>query len=231
MAYNRVPLDKALREIVWTDAGNEPDEVTEDEVKAAMRLPSGEAEGGGLNKIITLSKKQQSGFVPYKVYQLAGSYTEDYLQKMNSKIRRYDNLFGGFKKVTKEITGSMEDLDTLLRTDLQEQIQNSLNKRYYKNYKTTNQTGGDGSLLVKKLWKAYVSAPQADREVFNSLAHFRYREATSSGIKEESLTEGKVSSASASTSSPFKLVTDFSMTTNGKEIRVNLLKGTRPVIL
>lgn len=225
MAYNSVPLNLALREIVWTDRGAEPDEVTEDEVVTAMGL---RMDGGGLNKIITLSKKQQSGFVPYKVYQLAGSYTEDYLQKMNSKIRRYDNLFGGFKKVTKEITGSMEDLDTLLRTDLQEQIQNSLNKRYYKNYKTTNQTGGDGSILVKKLWKAYISAPQADREVFNSLANFMYREATTSGEKEESAVAeetGPDVSTSIRTST-FKVVTDFTMLTTNKEIRVNVLKSS-----
>ena len=219
-AYNRVPLDGALRAIVWTDDGHQEKEVEQDQVSNAMGVGSGEALGGGLNKIITLSKKQQSGFVPYKVYQLAGSYTEDYLQKMNSKIRRYDNLFGGFKKVTKEITGSMEDLDTLLRTDLQEQIQNSLNKRYYKNYKTTNQTGGSGSKLVKQFWEAYKKAHQADRDVFNSLANFMYREATT---KKEEAVQAEVKSAGPS---PFNSVKDFDMSTDGKEIRVNLLKSS-----
>jgi len=136
--------------------------------------------GGGLHKnlseIIELSKKEQSGFVPYKVYNLKGSYSDQYLNKMNSKIKKHFNLFGGFKKVSKEVVGNLSDLDNLLRLDLQNQVMNSVNKKYYKSYNVTNQTGGGGSKQVHTLWQAFVNASESERQVFDCIAIFMYRD-------------------------------------------------------
>jgi hypothetical protein len=150
-----------------------------DFVREGEEEGEGEALGGGLHKnlseIIELSKKEQSGFVPYKVYNLNGSYSDEYLNKMNSKIKKHFNLFGGFKKVSKEVIGNLSDLDNLLRIDLQNQVMNSLNKKYYKSYNVTNQTGGSGSNQVHILWNAFINASDAERQVFDCIALFMYR--------------------------------------------------------
>jgi hypothetical protein len=210
--YYSKPLDNVLKAIVWTNNSVSEAEVTATQVADAVDLGP-LAFGGALQQIITLSKKEESGFVPYKVYQLAGSYTDEYLQEMNSKIKKYDNLFGGFKKVTKEIIGSVEDLDTLLRTDLENQVVSSINKRYYKTY-LTNQTGGSGSKQVRELWEAYVNASPEDRMVFESFANFMYRKVGSGTVKGSTLTAG----------TPFTLITAGTMPADLKdcEVRVNL---------
>jgi hypothetical protein len=199
-------LDTALKEVIWKNDNQHDDQVH-----------SGEALGGGLNKIITLSKKEQSSFVPYKVYQLAGSYTEDYLQKMNSKIRRLDSQFGGFRKVTKEITGSIEELDTLLRTDLEHQMRSSLNKRYYKKY--NSQKGGSGNGIVHKLWDAYKESTPEERAVFESFAWFMAKDIPVSGTE---VGGGKALTGDRDSAS-YVHVTDGDLA--GQQVRINMTAG------
>ena len=178
------PLDNYLKAIIWTTDGNANSDVDHNTIFNVMNNlyvdtnPAWkDAVGGGLNlnNIISLSKKEQSGFVPYEVYDLKGSYTDEYLNQMNSKIKKYYNLFGGFKKVSEEVTGSITDLDNLLRNDLENQVMNSLNKKYYKDYKVTSQTGGSGSKQVEELWNAYWAASNEDKQIFDCIAFFRYR--------------------------------------------------------
>jgi len=211
--YKKVPLDEAVKKLVWTKDGKSEADVTEGEMKAAMEKSAPSyGVGGSLQNIITLEKKDESGFVPYKVYQLAGSYTEDYLKEMNSKINKYDNLFGGFKKVTKEVTGSLDDLDNLLRADLENQVISSINKRYYKSY-TTSQTGGSGSKQVKELWEAYSTATSEERAVFDSFAMFMYRKKSTA----------TVSGTPASAGTPFTPIKSGNLPDlNDCEVRVNL---------
>lgn len=220
--YDKVPLDTAVRKLVWEKNGTPEVDVTKDDVVNAMNAVP-KMTGGSLQNIITLEKKDESGFVPYKVYQLAGSYTEEYLKEMNSKINMYDNLFGGFKKVTKEVTGSLDDLDNLLRADLENQVISSINKRYYKSY-TTNQTGGSGSKQVKELWEAYSNATSEERAVFDSFAMFLYRKVPTTTAKGTTVTE----------TSPFMPIKSGNLPElENCEIRVNLNRvGTRgPYIL
>jgi hypothetical protein len=200
-------LDTALEGLIWKDDGNEDND----------------QEGGGLNKIITLSKKEQSSFVPYKVYQLAGSYTEEYLQKMNSKIRRLDSQFGGFRKVTKEITGSIEELDTLLRTDLEHQMRSSLNKRYYKKY--NSQKGGGGNGVVHRLWDAYKASSQEEKNVFESFAWFMAKEIPKPPVPQSAVSSKEEGGAGADEqdSAPYVHVTGGDL--NGKKVRINMTKG------
>ena len=182
--WKGVQLDNALKQIVWTNDKASDNKVGESTITNVMdryyrnnNIDWQSAVGGGLNlnNIISLSKKEQSGFVPYEVYDLKGSYTDEYLNQMNSKIKKYYNLFGGFKKISEEVTGSITDLDNLLRNDLENQVINSLNKKYYKDYKVTSQTGGSGSRQVHTLWDAYWGANDEDRQVFDCIAFFRYR--------------------------------------------------------
>ena len=182
--WKGVHLDQVLKQIVWTNDSVSDNKVSEPTIQDVMdkhyrnkNIDWQSAVGGGLNlnNIISLSKKEQSGFVPYEVYDLKGSYTDEYLNQMNSKIKKYYNLFGGFKKISEEVTGSITDLDNLLRNDLENQVINSLNKKYYKDYKVTSQTGGSGSRQVHTLWDAYWGANDEDRQVFDCIAFFRYR--------------------------------------------------------
>ena len=164
------PLNQVLLDIVYDPrvVGAEPNQVTLDGVMA----------GGGdydFSKIIKLTKDEPSGFVPYIVNNIEGSYTDEYLSEMNSKIKKQYNQFGGFKKVSKDVIGSLEDLDRLLRDDLAKQVNDSVFKRYYKTYPMTYQTGGalgtEGG-AVKEAYDAYCAATSEQREVIDCIGTF-----------------------------------------------------------
>lgn len=170
------PLNAVLEEIVYATgtlvnaAAADP---TQAQVQAAMA-------GGGnfdLKKIIKLTKNEQEGYVPYDVNNIAGTYTDEYLEEMNLKIKKVYNQFGGFKKVSKEVIGSLEDLDRFLREDLLNQVNNSVFSKYYKSYPVTYQTGGvlaAHGKAVKDAYDLYVAASPAHREVFDSFGNFVY---------------------------------------------------------
>ena len=163
------PLNDALKSIVW----NEKDTDTTTKVVEVKNIKEVTQTGGGeeLNKIIKLSKSEVSGFVPYHVNNIAGSYTDEYLNTLNSKIRKVDSQFGGFKKVTKEVIGSIEDLDRILRTELENQIDASVFKRYYKTYPIMSQKGGGP--LIKLVWDWYqTKATDEERNVFDAYMEF-----------------------------------------------------------
>jgi len=166
--FRGIDLRTALYEIVYGDFRETQ------AVPSTKGVTEAQQTGGGddLTKIIKLSKSEVSGFVPYPVNNIAGSYTDDYLSSLNSKIRRLDSQFGGFKKVAKEVIGSIEDLDRILRADLENQIDASVFKRYYKTYPIMSQKGG--SKYIKEIWDWY-NAPATtaeEREVFDAYAEF-----------------------------------------------------------
>jgi hypothetical protein len=161
-------LAAALKEIVFKD-GVAATMAAADEGSAKLVIQSGGGED--LNKIIKLSKSEVSGFVPYHVNNITGSYTEDYLNSLNSRIRKIDSQFGGFKKVTRDVIGSVEDLDRILRADLENQIDNSVFKRYYKTYSIMSQKGG--SKYIKEIWDWYhTKATVEEKQVFDAYAEF-----------------------------------------------------------
>ena len=161
-------LAAALKEIVYKD-GVSATTADADLASAVVAIQSGGGED--LNKIIKLSKSEVSGFVPYHVNNITGSYTEDYLNSLNSRIRKIDSQFGGFKKVTREVIGSVEDLDRILRADLENQIDNSVFKRYYKTYPIMSQKGG--SKYIKDIWDWYhKNATPEEKQVFDAYAEF-----------------------------------------------------------
>lgn len=168
------PLNAALEDIVYdiNRAGVVADP-TQQRVAAAMA-------GGGdfdFSKIIKLSKDEPSGFVPYMVNSIAGSYSDEYLSEMNSKIKKVYNQFGGFKKTSKDVIGSLEDLDRLLRDDLSQQVNDSVFKRYYKTYPVTYQTGGaygDQGKAVQDAWEMYKKGTPEEKEVFNAIGRFMF---------------------------------------------------------
>ena len=166
-------LNQVLLDIVYVSGvvGAEPTQAT---------LAGVMAGGGGnydFSKIIKLTKDDPSGFVPYIVNSIAGSYTDEYLSEMNSKIKKQYNQFGGFKKVSKDVIGSLEDLDRLLRDDLAKQVNDSVFKRYYKTYPMTYQTGGvlgaEGG-AVKDAYDAYCAATPEQREVIDCIGTFMF---------------------------------------------------------
>jgi hypothetical protein len=179
LKWSAATLDAALKPLVWDLSTSGLASINDRELGAAMT-------GGGssidFNKIIKLSKSEVSGFVPYHVNNIAGSYTEEYLSHMNSKIKNVDTQFGGFKKVTKEVIGTVEDLDRILRTDLENQLTASINKRYYKTFPATSQIGGDElkNEDVQKLWDLVKAASPEERKIFSAIGKFRIRDNESS---------------------------------------------------
>ena len=166
--WDTKPLNAALKAIVYKEEDKDTTKpITAEDVAKATQVGGGEE----LNKIIKLSKSEVSGFVPYHVNNIAGSYTEEYLNTLNSKIRKIDSQFGGFKKVTKEVIGSIEDLDRILRTELENQIDVSVFKRYYKTYPIMSQKGG--SEKINEVWNWYKqTATEEQREVFDAYMEF-----------------------------------------------------------
>ena len=172
--WSEATLDAALKPLVWDLSTSGLFTIKDTELEKAMN-------GGGssidFNKIIKLSKSEVSGFVPYHVNNIAGSYTEEYLSHMNSKIKNVDTQFGGFKKVTKEVIGTVEDLDRILRTDLENRLTASINKRYYKTFPATSQIGGEDfkNEDVQKLWDLVKAASPEERKIFSAIGKFRIR--------------------------------------------------------
>jgi len=168
------PLSQVLLDIVYAN-GVAPVEPTD--VNLTQVMAGGGSGDNDFSKIIKLTKDEPSGYVPYIVNSIAGSYTDEYLSEMNSKIKKQYNQFGGFKKVSKDVIGSLEDLDRLLRDDLARQVNDSVFKRYYKSYPMTYQTGGalgtQGG-AVKEAYDAYCAATPEQREVFNCIGTFIY---------------------------------------------------------
>ena len=120
--------------------------------------------GGGLTNIIDLEQTSQVGGAPFAATKLVGSYCDDYLKGLTYEIKKVYNQFGGFRKTNKEIIGTIQELNVLLHNDIKQQLINSLEKRYYKNYLT----GGDSS-DVKKVLKVLVDgeADSGDIDLFN----------------------------------------------------------------
>jgi hypothetical protein len=120
---------------------------------------------GGASKIINLESTEQVGGAPFKSTKLVGSYSDEYLKGLTSEIKKTYNLFGGFKKTSKEIIGTIEELNILLHNDIKQQLSNSLNQRYYKNYLT-----GGAVLEVAKLLKELSTGnvDQNDLDIFNA---------------------------------------------------------------
>jgi hypothetical protein len=169
-----VPLAQALLDIVYATA-----------VPGAVQPAAGDIipimAGGGddfnFSKIIKLSKNEPEGFVPYLVNNIAGTYTDEYLDEMNSKIKKHFNQFGGFKKTTKDVIGSLEDLDRLLRDDLATQVNNAVYKRYYKSYPVTYQTGGvygAHGAIVKEAYDMYRNSTPEQKAVIDCIGRFEF---------------------------------------------------------
>jgi hypothetical protein len=120
---------------------------------------------GGVSKNINLEQMSQVGGVPFKTNKLVGSYSDNYLKGLTSEIKKVYNQFGGFIKINKEVIGTIEDLNVLLHNNIQEQLINSLEKRYYKNYLT-----GGASDDVKKVLNVLKSGAidNGDIELFNA---------------------------------------------------------------
>jgi hypothetical protein len=172
-----VPLAQALLDIVYDIrpvAGAVP------AVPGAANLVQPMAGGGddfNFSKIIKLSKNEPEGFVPYLVNNIAGSYTDEYLDKMNSKIKKHFNQFGGFKKATKDVIGSLEDLDRLLRDDMATQVNDAVFKRYYKSYPVTYQTGGvygAHGAIVKEAYDIYRNSSAEQKTVIDCIGSFQF---------------------------------------------------------
>ncbi len=119
---------------------------------------------GGLSKILNIENRSMVGGAPFKATKLVGSYTDNYLKEFTSEIKKVYNQFGGFTKTQKEVIGTHHDLNNLLHDDLLQQLNNSLEKRYYKNYLT----GGDSTDAAKVL-KVLRSGnvDQRDLDLFN----------------------------------------------------------------
>jgi hypothetical protein len=121
---------------------------------------------GGIANIIDLEQTSQVGGAPFVATKLIGSYCDDYLKGLTSEIKKVYNQFGGFRKANKEIIGTIEELDVLLHNDIKQQLTNSLEKRYYKNYLI----GGDSS-DVKRVLKVLVDG-QVDTGDIDLFNHF-----------------------------------------------------------
>ncbi len=121
---------------------------------------------GGLSKILNIENRSMVGGAPFKATKLVGSYTDNYLKEFTSEIKKVYNQFGGFTKTQKEVIGTHHDLNNLLHDDLLQQLNNSLEKRYYKNYLT----GGDSADAAKVL-KALRSG-NVDQKDLNLFNHF-----------------------------------------------------------
>lgn len=119
---------------------------------------------GGIANIIDLEQTSQVGGAPFAATKLIGSYCDDYLKGLTSEIKKVYNQFGGFRKTNKEIIGTIEELDVLLHNDIKQQLINSLEKRYYKNYLT-----GGASSDVQKVLKVLLDGQvdSGDIDLFN----------------------------------------------------------------
>jgi len=120
---------------------------------------------GGISEIIDLEQTTQVGGAPFLATKLVGSYKDNYLKELSSEIKKVYNQFGGFRKTNKEIIGTIDELNTLLHNDINQQIINSLEKRYYKNYLT-----GGASDDVQKVLRVVVkgNVEQTDLLLFNT---------------------------------------------------------------
>ena len=120
---------------------------------------------GGVSKIINLEEMSQVGGVPFKTNKLVGSYSDDYLKGLTSEIKKVYNQFGGFIKTNKEVIGTIDDLNVLLHNNIQQQLVNSLEKRYYKNYLI-----GGASSDVQKVLKVLKEGnlDKGDLDLFNA---------------------------------------------------------------
>jgi hypothetical protein len=120
---------------------------------------------GGVSKNINLEQMSQVGGVPFKTNKLVGSYSDDYLKGLTSEIKKVYNQFGGFIKTNKEVIGTIDDLNVLLHNNIQQQLINSLEKRYYKNYLT-----GGASSDVQKVLKVLRDGnlDKGDLDLFNA---------------------------------------------------------------
>jgi len=119
---------------------------------------------GGLSKILNIENRSMVGGAPFKATKLVGSYTDNYIKEFTSEIKKVYNQFGGFTKTQKEVIGTQHDLNNLLHNDLLQQLNNSLEKRYYKNYLTGGDSA-DAAKVLKVLRSGNVD--QRDLDLFN----------------------------------------------------------------
>jgi hypothetical protein len=120
---------------------------------------------GGLSNILNIETKSMVGGAPFKATKLIGSYSDNFLKEITSDIKKVYNQFGGFTKTQKEVIGTHHDLNNLLLDDLLQQINNSLEKRYYKNY-LTGGASADAAKVLKVLKSGNVD--QKDLDIFNA---------------------------------------------------------------